>query len=42
MKSLSSTEIYTQNSIEQLKQTYHKNHPRKSTKLSELKFYEKK
>lgn len=29
-KSLSSTEIYTQNSIEQLKQTYDKNHPRKS------------
>lgn len=27
-ESLSSTEIYTQNSIEQLKQSYYKNHPR--------------
>jgi len=29
-ESLSSTEIYTQNSIEQLKQSYHKNHPREA------------
>lgn len=27
-ESLSSTEVYTHNSIEQLKQSYHKNHPR--------------
>lgn len=30
-ESLSSTEIYTQNSIHQLKQSYQKNHPRAST-----------
>ena len=29
-ESLSSTQIYTQNSIEQLKQSYHKNHPRET------------
>ena len=29
-ESLSSTEIYTQNSMEQLKQAYYKNHPRES------------
>lgn len=29
-ESLSSTEIYTQNSMEQLKQAYHKNHPRET------------
>lgn len=29
-ESLSSTEIYTHNSIEQLKQSYHNNHPRES------------
>lgn len=31
-ESLSSTEIYTQNSMEQLKQTYHISHPRESQK----------
>lgn len=29
-ESLSSTEVYTHNSIEQLKQSYHQNHPRES------------